>query len=209
MKKIVMAALAAAGLIAVTPAYAQQANFKGWYGQVSAGYLQLQDVDGSISGTSVKGEYESGWALTGAVGYAYGNGLRTELEGGYGRTGYDSVNIGGTKVDLNGDINMWSLYGAGYYDFNVGSVKPYVGGGIGVVRWDVDNVSATVGGTTFTGSGGNGSNFSAFGEAGLSFALSERLDLVPAVRYIWVDDGDSNFDNDTAWLFKVGLRYKF
>jgi len=216
MKKSVLIAVAFAGSLAFTAADAEPSASHGFYGQVSTGYLQLEDVGGTIGGTSVNGEYDAGWSLSGAVGFAFGNGLRSEFELGYGRSSYNSVSIGGTKVGLSGDIDMWSAYEAVYYDFDLGSaasylggVKPYLGGGFGFVHWDAGNVSATVSGTTFTGSGGNGTDFSAFGEAGLSLALSDRIDLVPAVRYIWVNDGESGLDDDTAWLFKVGMRYRF
>jgi hypothetical protein len=47
------------------------------------------------------------------------------------------------------------------------------------------------------------------GEVGLSFPLNERLELVPAVRYVWIDNSGGGQEDDTAWLFKAGLRYKF
>jgi opacity protein-like surface antigen len=202
--------MALAAAVSVAPAaHAQSALPMGWYGTVSAGYLGLEDNSGNVGGTAVTGSYDAGWSLNAALGWSFGNGLRTEVEGGYGRSSFDSVDIGGTKVGLNGDINLWSTYMAAYYDFNVVGVRPYLGGGIGLVHFDVDNISATANGTTFTGSGANGTNFSAFGEVGLSFPLTDRLDVVPAVRYVWIDDGESGFDDDTAWVFKAGLRYRF
>jgi OOP family OmpA-OmpF porin len=209
MKKSALIALAVVGSMAVTAAHAQEAFPRGFYGQVSAGYLQLEDVSGNIGGTSVKGAYDAGYAVTAAVGFAFGDGLRTEFELGYGHSGYDSVTIGGTTVGLTGDVDMWSIYEGVYYDFNVLGVKPYLGGGFGVVHWDQGNVRGTANGTTFTGSGGNGTDFSLFGEAGVSLALTDRIDLVPAIRYLWIDDSGNGIDDDTAWLFKVGLRYRF
>jgi OmpA-OmpF porin, OOP family len=209
MKRLLGGVALMAALFAASAAHAQQSSYMGWYGAVSTGYLQLQDVSGNVGSTGVKGEYDAGWSLTGALGWSFGNGLRTEVEGGYGRSSFDSVDIGGTKVGVNGDIDLWSAYMAAYYDFNILGMKPYLGAGAGIVHFDAGNVSAAANGTTFTGSGGNGTNFSAFGEAGLSFPLTDRLDLVPAVRYVWIDDGDSGFDDDTAWVFKAGLRYRF
>jgi opacity protein-like surface antigen len=209
MKKIVFLALAFAGAVAVSGAHAQQASSTGWYGQFSAGYLQFQDNTGSINGTSVKSEYDDGFAISAAAGYAFGNGFRAELEGGYGKTGYDTVTVGSTRVSVNADIDLWSVYAAGYYDFNLAGVKPYVGAGLGFVYASMDNFTATSGGTSFSGSGGNETNVSAFGEAGIAIALNDRMDLVPGVRYLWLDNSGAGQDDDTAWLFKVGLRYKF
>lgn len=207
MKRLFGAIALAAALFAASSARAQQPM--GWYGTVSAGYLQLEDVGGRIGNNNVNASYDAGWSVNGALGWSFGTGLRTEVEVGYGRSSYDSVDIGGTKVNLSGDVNMWSTYLAAYYDFNIVGVRPYLGAGAGLVHFDIDNISATANGSTFTGSGTNGTSFSAFGEAGLSFALTDRLDFVPAVRYVWINDGDSGFDDDTAWVVKAGLRYRF
>jgi opacity protein-like surface antigen len=211
MKRVLIAAAVALGFSCAAAQAQQTTQAQGWYGQVSGGWLSLQDVDGTVNGTGVKGSYDDGYALTLAGGYKFGNGFRAELEGGYGHSSFDSATIGGTHVGLNGDINLWSVYGAGYYDFalNGSSVKPYIGGGLGFVHSDVDQVTATSGGTTFTANGGDDDNFSAFGEVGLSFPIADRLELVPGVRYSWIDDGSSGIDDDTAWLVKVGLRYSF
>lgn len=181
----------------------------GWYGQVALGYMQLRDNDGSLGGTGIKSEYDSGWTVTGALGYGFGNGFRAELEGGYANSGYDSVTIGGSKINTSADIDQWSLYAAGYYDFWLVGARPYLGAGAGVVHSEIDSFAATSGGTTFRGPGGDATDFSMFGEVGLTFPLSERLDLVPAVRYVWIDNSGGGQDDDTAWVFKAGLRYRF
>lgn len=218
MNRILGAAVAAALLFAST-AHAQQRTdnwigqaqspSNGWYGQVSAGYLQLRDNDGNLGGTGIKSEYDSGWTLTGALGYGFGNGFRAELEGGYGRSSYDSVTVGSSKINTSADIDLWSLYAAGYYDFWLIGARPYVGAGAGIVHAEIDNFTATSGGTTFRGPGGDSTDFSMFGEVGFTIPLSERLELVPAVRYVWIDNSGGGQDDDTAWVFKAGLRYRF
>lgn len=197
-------------------AHAQQAK-TGWYGQASGGWLGLQDDDFSQSGTNGKVEYDDGYTLSLAGGYRFGNGFRAEVEGGYGHSSFDKIQANGTSASVNGDINLWSLYAAGYYDFNLGNMTssnlptftPYIGAGVGVVHSDVDNTTVTVGSSTFTSSGGNDDNFSAFGEVGVSFPVADRLELVPSVRYTWINNGENGFDDDAAWTAKVGLRYSF
>src|SRR4051812_46714311 len=113
MKRFIAGVFAAA-LIAAPAAYAQQldlqpAPYTGWYGQVSAGWMQLQDRDGNISGTSVKTEYDDGYALSLSAGYSFGNGFRAELEGGYAHADYDKVRVGGTTFSNTGDISLWSV----------------------------------------------------------------------------------------------------
>jgi len=220
MKRVFGFVLATALLLAST-AFAQQRTasddwigqtqspLNGWYGQVSAGYLQLRDNDGNLGGTSIKSEYDNGWTVTGAVGYGFRNGFRTEIEGGYARSSYDSVTVGGSKINTSADIDLWSLYAAGYYDFWLIGVRPYLGAGAGLVHAQIDTFAATSGGTTFRGPGGDSTDFSMFGEFGLTFPLSERLELVPAVRYVWIDNSGGGQDDDTAWVFKAGLRYRF
>jgi opacity protein-like surface antigen len=204
MKRVLSAfVLAAAALLAAPSAHAQQSV--GWYGAGSLGYLQLRDDDFSTGGLSGHTEYDAGYALTLAGGYAFGNGFRAELEGGYGHSSFDSLTVNGTKFSASGDIDLWSVYAAAYYDFTVNNVKPYLGGGVGWVHSDVG--TSRVGGVTV--SGGDDDNWSWFAEGGVSFALNDRLDLVPAVRYLWIDNAQDGFEKDEAWLFKVGLRYKF
>jgi opacity protein-like surface antigen len=204
MKRVLgVVALAAAALLSVPSAHAQQAV--GWYGAGSLGYLQLRDNDFSTGGFTGHTEYNGGIAATLAGGYGFGNGFRAELEGGYGHSEFDSLTVNGTKFSASGDIDLWSVYGAAYYDFTVSNVKPYIGGGLGWVHSDVGRT--TVGGVSTPG--GDDDNWSWFAEGGVSFALNDRMDIVPAVRYIWIDNAQGGFEKDEAWLLKVGLRYRF
>jgi OOP family OmpA-OmpF porin len=206
MKRVLGAfALAAAALFAAPSANAQQAA--GWYGTGSLGYQQVRDQDFNTGGLSGHAEYDPGVALSLAGGYAFGNGFRAELEGGYGHSSFDSITANGTKFSVGGDIDLWSIYGAAYYDFAIANskLKPYLGGGLGWVHSDVSN--ASVNGVAV--GGGSDDNFSWFAEGGVSYALSDRLDLVPGIRYTWYDNGSSGVDDNEAWTFKVGLRYRF
>ncbi|MGE5539065.1 MAG: outer membrane protein [Gemmatimonas sp.] len=204
MKRI-LGVFALTALLASASAHAQAQQAAGFYGTASAGWFQLQDRDGSVAGSSVKAEYDPGYALTLGGGYAYGNGFRTEIEAGYAQANSDKMKVGATTGN-GGDAEFWSLYAAAYYDFNVGgSFKPYLGGGLGWVHSHTD--SATVGGTRVAG--GSSDDWSAFAEGGLNFALASNLDLVPGVRYTWYNDAKNGLEDNGSWLFKVGLRYKF
>lgn len=220
MNRVVPLAFATALLLAPA-AHAQQrmssddwidhtrSPMSGWYGQASLGYLQLRDNDGTIGGTGVKSEYDAGSQVTGALGYGFGNGFRAEVEGGYGHSSFDSVTVGGSKFNVDADIDLWSLYAAGYYDFWLLGARPYVGAGAGFVHADIGDFAATSGGTTFRGPGGDDTDVSMFGEVGLTFPITDRLDVVPAVRYVWIDNSGGGLDDDTAWVFKAALRYRF
>lgn len=112
-------------------------------------------------------EFDTGVTAGGAIGYDFGNGFRSELQGFYTRYNVDThsgVSVGGTLIDgadvavltrgaadlanptvgtivADGRGNLTS-YGAFlnmYYDFDIGaSIEPYLGIGLGYVGTDVD-----------------------------------------------------------------------
>lgn len=207
MRKVLAAALVLVGAGVAQSAQADD-QLAGWYGQISAGALQLREVDGSSGGNSAEVEYKLGFTVTGALGYGFGNGFRTELELGYGRTKLDEITINGVKGSLNGTVDLVSGYLAAYYEFNTGMVKPYLGGGVGAVYASLGKTSATVGGTTVSLNGDDDVSLSAFAEIGAAIDISKGFAIVPSVRYIWLDDGGSGFENSEAWAARVGLRFK-
>lgn len=207
MRKVLAAALVVAGAGLAGTAQAQD-QLAGWYGQLSAGVLQLRENDGSSGGNSAEVEFKTGFTVTGALGYGFGNGFRAELELGYGQSEFDEITVNGTKGSLNGDIDIFSGYLAGYYEFNTGMLKPYLGGGLGAVYTNTGKSSVTVGGTTVSLNGDDDVSFSAFGEVGLAIDISKGFAIVPSVRYVWVNDGSSGFDDSQAWVGRIGLRFK-
>ena len=94
-------------------------------------------------------EYKTGFRVSGALGYEFGSGFRVEGEVFFGRANvskltYTGITSGPLQIDkpftdptvsgpadqLGGMVNVW-------YDFNTGSRwKPFIGGGIGVMRSD-------------------------------------------------------------------------
>lgn len=197
MKLVKIGAVAAVAMIAATQAQAQS-----FYGSVGAGYLVPEKLDIDLGTPSVM-KFDNGLALQGAVGYDFGNGLRTELELGLNDTGFKSVRSGATTTNVGGgDVDQLTLHAAGYYDFAMGGFAPYVGAGVGLTRTDVD--VATIGAATNPGD--RFTDFSMFGEAGLSIPVTDRLSIAPGVRYSWVDTDGSNL---TSWTFKTALRFSF
>lgn len=92
-------------------------------------------------------EYKLGFTVTGALGYGFGNGFRTELEIGYGRSKSDEITV----------------------------------------------------------NGGDDVSLSAFAEVGAAINISKGFAIVPSLRYIWLDDGGSGFENSEAWAARLGL----
>ena len=199
MNSLKLGAVAAFAMIAATQAQAQS-----FYGSVAGGALLPDKSDITVGTANGNVKYDTGYSIQTALGYDFGSGLRTELEFGFNDTGFKSFRTATATTAIGGgDVDQLTLHAAGYYDFNAGAAfSPYVGGGLGLTRTDLD--AATVGATSIAGD--RATDFSAFGEAGVSIPLTDALSVAPGVRYSWVDTNGSNF---TAWTFKTALRLKF
>jgi opacity protein-like surface antigen len=198
MKLVKIGAVAAIAMVAAVQAQAQE-----FYASVGAGVLVPEKLEMDFGTATGKVKFDTGYSIQTALGYKFGNGLRSELELAINDTGFKNASVGTTTVDIGGaDVDQLSLHAAGYYDFAVGGFAPYVGAGLGLTRTDLD--AATIGTTTVPGD--RATDFSMFGEAGVSIPVTDRLAVVPGVRYSWVD---TNGENVTAWTFKTALRYSF
>ncbi|MCC6914441.1 MAG: porin family protein [Rhodospirillaceae bacterium] len=198
MKLAKIGAVAAFAMVAATQAQAQ--NF---YGSVGAGVLVPEKLDMPVGAAAGEVKFDTGYALTTALGYDFGNGLRTELELGLNDTGFKSARAGAANFAITGgDVDQLTLHAAGYYDFNMGAVNPYIGGGVGLTRTDVDTYTLAA----VVSPGNRATDFSMFGEAGVSIPVTDRLSIAPGVRYSWVDTNGSNL---TAWTFRTALRFAF
>ncbi len=198
MKLVKIGAVAAFAMIAASQAQAQ--NF---YGSVGAGVLVPEKMEGSVGATNGRFKFDTGYAIQTALGYNFGNGVRTELELGFNDTGLKNYSTATTTTGIGGgDVDQLSLHAAGYYDFAMGGFSPYLGGGLGLTRTDIDPASA--GPAVIPGD--RNTDFSMFGEAGVSIPVTQNLAIVPGVRYSWIDTNGSDF---TGWTFKTALRLAF
>lgn len=216
MTRYAFAAFAAALLsaTALAPAMAQenapQNNMTlrtGSYGGIAGGALIPQDTDGP-GGSEL--QRDTGYAIYGQYGYRFPNQLRLEAELGYGNAEYDRFRADGGNSSVGDDTDMYSLTGAAYYDFATGTpITPYLGGGGGLMHQRFDRNAVTAGGTTLGGNDGNSTDLTAFGELGLSYQVSENLELVPSYRYQWINDGEQGLDDTTMHVARIGLRSWF
>ena len=177
----------------------------GWYGALTGAWLIPEDTDGS--GVTI--ERDDGWGLFGAAGYRFPGNFRVEGELGYSTMDFDSARFGAGTVGLGGDVDMYSLTGAGYYDIPTGTIfTPYIGGGAGVVHQRLDRASATLGGSTVAADDDSSTDLTAFAEAGLTVKVAQ-FELVPSYRYQWINDGDGGFDDSEIHMLRLGLRHWF
>jgi opacity protein-like surface antigen len=200
--------LAGAGaLVACTMLQPSAANAQ-FYVSGSAGYLQERDVDVTSGGTTGTFEFDPGFALNVAAGYKLPIGVRLEGELGYGRSSFDKLSVGAVSVAVNGDIDIFTATANAFYDFDTGTAfTPYLGGGIGIAHQSGGTV--TIPAVGFTGNLGDSTDFVWMAEAGLSYALTKNVSVVPAYRFVQIQDGGSGSDDSSFHLFKIGLRYTF
>lgn len=191
---------------------AQAANIEGWYVSLEGGgnWIDDNDVSESFNGgvpTVTTFQFDSGWAGLAAVGYGM-RGFRFELEGGY-RANQLQSNAG--------DFNEWSAMANVLYDIRVtNSVRLSLGAGAGGDFANLQLVSPSLDDDDW--------NFAYQGIAGVSVALSKRLDLVFNYHYLRVMSPDFSgpgtvVETDGTWdiamddvskhTATVGLRYAF
>ncbi|WP_162913178.1 outer membrane beta-barrel protein [Rhodospirillaceae bacterium SYSU D60014] len=183
----------------------------GPYASVGIGLLSVMDRDGSTGSVSATESYEYGPTINGAVGYTFGNGFRSELEVGYSSVDVDEVKAsdGVTSVTLDAgsvDVSILTVTANAFYDFRPDEqFSPYVGGGIGFARIEADDFSQ--GG--YNVEGVSETDLTAFAELGVGIALSDKITVAPAYRFMWVNNGSGGWDDSQAHLFKVGARFAF
>jgi outer membrane protein OmpA-like peptidoglycan-associated protein len=181
--------------------------------------------------------FDMGWVGMVSLGYAFGNGLRTEIEGSYRSNGIDGVGgfngIAAPRTQ-GGDVETWAAMFNVFYDFDLGMALgpvgfvPYIGGGIGYgwQSWDSVQISAPSTGRSVTIDGDN-NNFAWQVMVGAAFPIADvpGLAITAEGRYFasLSDDvgatyvsgpgaapqrGSVEVDNGN-WSILLGVRYTF
>lgn len=197
--------LAFTSMLAVTSA--AQAE-EGFYIGVGGGTNNVHDDKVEGTGFSAGAEYDWGYAATGTLGYAYNNGLRSELELGYRDNDIESI---GT-VGAQGDVDAMSAMLNVLYDFDLSDmVDTYVGVGGGVVKVDYDNFTAA--GTPVIDDSDTAPAVQ--GIAGASVALTESTEAYLNYQYLhaidasYKDSTGSKVETDyDSSAIMMGLRFK-
>jgi OmpA-OmpF porin, OOP family len=207
--KLKMTLLAAAATLAITPA----ANaYEGLYGAIGAGLNYMQpDRDLSNDGAAGAGpfifdtssDYDKGIGVYTALGYDWGNSLRTELEFAYRNNDIrhiapDPLGFSGwPEGTVSGDMTSRSIMLNVLYDLDYlsggGVATPYFGGGVGFA-----NINPNILGSNPAGAptaplgiayGDSKSLFAYQGIAGIAFDIAERLVLDVSYRYFATKKG--------------------
>jgi opacity protein-like surface antigen len=164
---------------AAAPAAAQGATDR--YVSISGGYVgstdYSYDVGASPSGR-VQTDLDSGYAVSGAVGARYSPNVRAEVALAYrSQEGQSQARTSaGLLLPLNPEAKLeaLSLDFNGYYDFPMnGTVRPYVGAGVGVAQAGIDDAVIDDSTTVL--------NVQAM--AGISAEVSPRTNIFAEARY--------------------------
>jgi opacity protein-like surface antigen len=118
------------------------------YIEIGAGFNFLEGATfTNAAGAAITGSqlnFDIGPAVTGALGYAFGNGWRAEFELGYRNSPASDLTLAngavvGGSIDLKAHVNAFSYMGNVLYDFDltrygIDKWTPHLGGGIGAVN---------------------------------------------------------------------------
>ena len=130
-----------------------------WYVGMSVPVMFLDDSESVTSGTtfgnkysaSASNEYKAGFKVSGMLGREFGNGFRLQVEGFFAsadlskltytgvttQTPQGPLSLQGTEIPVSGPADQLGAMVNVWYDFNAGSRwRPFIGGGLGIVRVD-------------------------------------------------------------------------
>jgi outer membrane protein OmpA-like peptidoglycan-associated protein len=197
----------AAVLSAPTDVMAQGGVHSGLYGTIGGGYNILRDADIDGSGIDTKAEFDGGWVFLGALGWGWGNGLRTELEFSGRRNEVD----GATGKATTGDVDSQAIMFNVLYDFALGDFVPYIGGGIGAARIHYDGI-APVGGIV----NDHDWQFAYQGIIGVQYFFTPSFAVFADARYTasldpeFKTSGGAKVDGEWEnYSFTAGIRFNF
>ena len=176
-------------------------------GNLGAVWLLDSDLSqpGGIKGTA---EYDTGFGITGALGYDFGK-FRVEGEVGYRKNDYDKVGASGQpKVNAGGDVTEWNLMVNGYFDIKTETpFTPYIGGGIGAAFLDSSALNA--GGITMGSDDDSGFAYQFI--AGVAYSFAEVWMMQLEYRFFGTTDpsyGGTDSEYMSNNLF-IGVRFNF
>lgn len=219
-----------------------QSSSKGFYLTAGAGggWAGSPTVNHSTSGTVGTGipyTSSSSWNLNlgagasvdAGIGYDFGNSIRGEITYVYNGYSIGDTSHSGTvsaagmtfpqtgTLTGTGNLTTNSIMFSGYYDLkNKSKFTPYVGGGLGwtSVSHPALPATATVGGTTISGTVNHGSA-SALGyiaKAGVTYSLSKPVDLFAEGIYqgnTGVTLSEASLGALNTFAVRGGFRYRF
>jgi opacity protein-like surface antigen len=218
MKTFLFASVASIALIST--AQAQEGN---WYAGAGLGANWLDDVGATFVGGTITAEadFDTGWVMTGAVGYRWDY-LRLEFELAYRDNQSDSVTFNFVPITntVFADVTYFSQMVNLLWDIPLGeAANLYVGGGIGGVL--VEGDAGGVINSALIAMDDDDYVFAYQGIAGVSFDISDNMELYAEYRYFKTDEFEfagtatlppTSFtivDDPESHSALIGVRYHF
>lgn len=171
------------------PVITGAAPLRSFYGALSVvhatpdtSFTQDDDVPSPDGDLSLK----RALGLTGAVGYDYGNGLRFEAE--LMRLSGDTDELsfsnapGFQNIATDGSYQLTTGMLNGWYTFGTGAIRPFIGGGIGIMHANVD-MESLIGGVPLNISD-NDTVFAWQVGVGAEVPITDRLSMVMSYRHM-------------------------
>ena len=161
--------------------------------------------------------FDTGYILSGQLGYRFMSGMRTELEFNYRKANLNS--IGGSAASGQQDV-MGLMANVTFEVADLGGFRPYIGGGAGV-GWNKWSNVATAPSLTFPGGTGTynyrDAAFQWQGIAGITRKLTDNVDGFIEYRFIGLEGNKfagtgtamANGHDDRSHNALVGIRYNF
>lgn len=196
VKRSIVAVAAVVGILVLgglnRPLHAADAmQGSSFYVSGFGGITLLSESDFSQPGIgSGSFDYDAGFNIGGAVGYRWPFSLRTEVELSYRQNSIDTATvtiagigtISGSVSDS--DVSAFAFMANAWYDIDTGSnFIPYIGGGLGGARIDVDLAGTEFDDTVFAWQIG----------AGLGYKVTPGV--VVSVDYRWLATTDPAFED--------------
>ncbi|MEQ1864123.1 MAG: porin family protein, partial [Micropepsaceae bacterium] len=178
---------------------AQAGHFNGWYVGLEGGANWIDSEDAAylltFNGNAAQSDtaeaaFDTGWAVLATGGYAFDSDWRVEAEFGYRRNDVSARwLVSDTARTLNGDVSEYSLMANVLYDIQLGErMSLSLGAGAGGDHAKLEGRFTIPSVTSPDPISDSEWNFAAQGIAGLSYAISPRLELALNYRYLHVFD---------------------
>ncbi len=168
---------------------------------------------GYFAGVPANGQgnirFEEGWGGAASIGWGFGNGIRAEVEGNYRTNAVNKFGgFGGPRASAafskaTGREHEYGVMGNAFYDFQLPAffptmpipVVPYIGGGVGYIWTDLNNVGGRrlPAGNTVSIDDTQG-RFAYQGIAGLAFPVTAIPGLSITAEYRYLGTLQDNFN---------------
>lgn len=202
-------AATAAMVVAMTaPAMAEEVRSGNTYFRLSGGALVIDDVDGKGAAAGSKISFDTGWVVSGAVGYNINSQIAVEAELTYLTADFDTISVAGLgSVSADGDLSSFlTMVNANFHPMAGNSFDPYIGAGIGMA---FSQLSLDAVGGVPVGVSTDSDDLALQGNIGFDMNLGNGKKVGAQYRYIWTDTSSNTADEITGHALTLNFTAAF